>query len=463
MTLFSSGRFLLCGAVLGFLWLAVPVPVAAADAEVASGDAPVETGSDRQEEETGESPEGSPEGKSNGDSGEAPEDEEEEEIPEDVDDTPEGDTESTIDDVEAKRGFGISGDLRPTIEYFDRDNRNGTEIDDERAGFRLRLETVVGLAKWLRLGTRVAGRCFTNDCDLEWVMETASPQTNGLAPGQFTLDELFLHWHRRKRFDIAIGRLQTRFVLRGGVYAKSLDRNDSNNVNVTWTDGLHSTYRAKNGWASHLVLQYNDEDGTGSIRRGPLDFDADKAEVTYFLGFENRKGWRNIVQRAFDVSYLPDSLLKDGTKAGRRVDYWGFVARLAGRWPNRIDKPRLRAGIEIGYAPETATGAAVNLPDPGDADGLAWDVVASIMEFVPNHSIGINYAQIGAGWYLSPQFRPNDELFEIRYQWSPPRFPLLEARWRWREELEQEIGALQKRKEFDFYLRLTWRFNLKKY
>jgi len=96
-------------------------------------------------------------------------------------------------------------------------------------------------------------------------------------------------------------------------------------------------------------------------------------------------------------------------------------------------------------------------------------MVVSIMDFLPDHSIGIDYARTGAGWLLSPQFRPNEELFEIRYQWRPRRMrlwrtkrsPLLEARVRWREDLKQPVGTIRKRQEFDFYLRLTWEFTIK--
>lgn len=377
---------------------------------------------------------------------------------EESDDTPDVETDSTIDTAEARVGLRFFGDLRPIIRYDDLDRRNGTSSSDGDLGARVRLGADLGITEALRLGTRVAGVCFTDDCDLEFVLDSATPGRNGLTGGQFTLDELYLHWFKFQRFDVAVGRLQTRFVLRGGVYAKSLDRNDSNNVNVTWTDGLHTTYRARNGWASHFVLQRNAADGTGSIRRGPLDFDDDSARNTYFVGFENRRRWGPVVQRAFDVSYLPASLLKDGDTTGRREDYAALVGRLALRWPQRSEGIRLRVGGEVGYAPETPTAEASRLD--GDVSGLAWDVVASIMDFRPGHNIGLNYARTGAGWFLSPQFRPNEELFEIRYQWRGRLLPLLEARVRWREDLEQLTGAVQKRKEFDFYLRVTWEFDI---
>ena len=439
MTSISSSRLLRCVVILAHLWMFSLTAVVAQNVAGPEENPPSQSESSDPGEEDGEG------------------------VEEKDEDTPDVETDSTIDDVKGIKGWTISGDLRPIIEYFDRDRRDGTEVTEDDEGFRVRVETAWELSKMFRLGVRVAGLCFTSDCDGEFILDSATPTTNGLDRGQVTLDELFLHWHRRERFDLAIGRLQTRFVLRGGVYAKSLDRNDSNNVNVTWTDGLHATYRAQNGWASHFVLQRNVAEGTGSIRRGLLDFDDDGARNTYFVGLENTRRTGNVVQRAFDVSYLPDSLLKDGDPNGRREDYWGLVGRIALRLPKRREGPRLRVGLEVGYAPETPTEAASQLGGSGDVDGLAWDVVASVIEFVPNHSIGINYGKTGAGWFLSPQFRPNEELFEIRHQWRPEHFPLVETRVRWREELDQEIGTVQKREVFDFYLRLTWEFNIKKF
>lgn len=374
------------------------------------------------------------------------------------DDTAEVDTETTVDREIAQRGLKIDGDLRPIFNYYDRDDRDGTSANDDDLGFRVRFLADYGLSDNLHVGARLAGVCYVDDCNLEFVLDSTPSTSSGLRGGEFTFDELYLHWFRTERGSFAVGRLQTRAVLRSGVYAKSLDRNNSNNVNINWTDGMLAIYRAPNGWRSSFVLERNDSDGASSIRHGPLDFHDSEARNTFFVGFENIKSWGLVVQRAFDVSYLPNSLLKDGDTDGRREDYWGLVGRLAVRWPQRSEGIRLRTGAEIGYAPETPTGQAVDLAE--DADGLAWDVVVSIMDFLPGHSIGVNYAQTGSGWYLSPQFRPNEELLELRYQWRPKHFPLLEIRIRTREDLEQETTAIQKKQEIDGYIRLTWEFTL---
>ncbi len=195
------------------------------------------------------------------------------------------------------------------------------------------------------------------------------------------------------------------------------------------------------------------------MRRAPLDFDASGARHTLFIAFENTDEWRSVVQRALDVSYLPDSLLVDGDRGGRREDYWGVVGRLAARWPCRSEGLRVRAGAEIGYAPETPTAEAVDLAD--SVDGLAWQGSASLMDLRPGHSLGLNYGRTGAGWLLSPQFRPNERLLEIRYAGHLPGIPRLEARIRWRKELEQRLAAGRRREEIDFFVRATWRFTVR--
>lgn len=389
---------------------------------------------------------------------EAPVNPDEFEVDKDADDTADIDTDSSVDTAVEGTGVTISGDVRPLYNYLDLTLRDGVNSTESEGRLRARLRGTFAFRENFQIGARLAARCTTNSCDPDWVLERAS--NNGLKGGEITLDELFLHWYRTDRFNVTFGRQQTRFVLRGGVFARSLDRNDSNNTNVTWTDGLHTTYRAANGWNSHLIMQRNWSTGTGSIRRGLLDFDDSAAKHTWFIGFENTNALGPIVQRSLDISYLPQSLLTDGDIDGRRDDYWTIVGRLAARWPLGSGGTRLRTGVELGYAPNRPTRDAVNLAT--GVDGLAWNVVFSLMDVRPGHSIGINFGETGAAWFLSPQFRPNEEQYEVRYQWRPPwarRGALVEARFRWREDIEQQLGTVRKRDAFDAFFRITWQFS----
>ncbi|MBT8070082.1 MAG: hypothetical protein KJO80_06585 [Gammaproteobacteria bacterium] len=131
------------------------------------------------------------------------------------------------------------------------------------------------------------------------------------------------------------------------------------------------------------------------------------------------------------------------------------------RWPLDSLGIHLRIGAELGYAPETPTAQAVNLDN--DANGFAWDLSASLMDIRPGHHLGVQYARTGAGWLLSPSYRPNEEMLELRYQWRPPRLPVVEARIRWREDIRKLSGAARKREVVDVFLRATWRFTGRDY
>ncbi len=168
------------------------------------------------------------------------------------------------------------------------------------------------------------------------------------------------------------------------------------------------------------------------------------------------------MQRALDVSYLPSSLQTDGQADGPLEDYWAIVARAAVRWPVRADSWRIRFSSELGYAPNTQTKAAAGIVGTGDTNGLAWNVTASVMDFVPKHSIGINYAETEAGWLVSPQYRGNERLIEIRYMWRPTDRMAVDIRGRRRLDLRQRIIEVPNADRFDFYMRFTWNFDIKK-
>jgi hypothetical protein len=353
-------------------------------------------------------------------------------------------------------GFALGADIR--IAYFESeiDDRDNSSRNRDITIARWRFRTEYGINRYLRVVGRVAGICSNHDCSANVVMEESIPTTSGMSDGDITLDEAYFQWSRFKKLDIALGRMQTKFVSRGGVFSKSLDRNDSHNINVNWTDGLHAAFRSHNGWTPNLILQRNSTNGPSNVRRGPLDFDDSGARVSYFFSVENLKRTPLFLQRTFDISYLPKSLLKDGDLSGRRKDYYGVVLRSANRWPERDDGPRLRIAVELGYAPETQTRAAAGLAGSGDAAGTAWNISLSLMDLKPNHSVGVNYGQVAAGWLLSPQYRENESAAEIRYQWRKTDQLAFDIRIRKREELEQLVFSDRKRTELDFFLRFTW-------
>ena len=362
------------------------------------------------------------------------------------------DAAGTTTDVSNQVGWMFAADARGSYSYEDFTFDTGDSESDDDISLRWRAETKVG-ARYARLAARLAGVCSTSSCKPDFVMQSSS---DDLEAGQITLDELYLHWFKLERFNLVAGRMQTKFVARGGVFAKSLDRNNSNNLNVNWTDGIQGTFTLRNGWTGNLIFEYNDSEGSGSIRREPLDFSDDGSRVTTFVAIENNRRAGPFLQRGLDISYLPDSLQKDGTDFGRLEDYWAFVGRAAMRFPKEPTGASLRLSGELGYAPETQTNLSEGITGGGDTDGLAWNFTASIMNLIPRNSLGINYGRTGAGWLLSPQYANNTELFEVRYLWRRNRQLAVDLRARWIDELETSLLSPRETESFDMYLRVTW-------
>ena len=208
----------------------------------------------------------------------------------------------SIDDAIEQRGLRFDGDFRlgDTFVGDDIDAVTLGAPDSLRARWRIR--STWGITEGFRGVARVAGLCSSNECKPDFVLQPNTSTSTTMEDGQITIDEFFLQRFRSDRFNVAIGRMQTKFIARGGVFSKSLTQNNSDNLRVNWTDGVHATFKAKNDWESHVVLQYNSEDGPSNVRRDPLDFSDDGSRVSYLFNIENLQERRRLVQRAFEVS-----------------------------------------------------------------------------------------------------------------------------------------------------------------
>ena len=355
-------------------------------------------------------------------------------------------------------GWRKAGDFRFGFVRSEFEERDGSDGTNSNWQARLRFGGEYRLRDWLLLNGRFVVGCTSKECDPDLSLDPSPSKVETADPGTVTFDELYLHAFRTQRFDVALGRLQTKFVTRAGVYAKSLDRNNSNAFNINWTDGIQLTYHLPNKSIVHFITEYNDRDGASNVRRGPLDFTRSSTRYSYFMAWESLQRSGPLIQRGVDLTFLPSALLADGTLSGPRDDYIGIVTRVAAARPFGDKDRRWNVSAEVGYAPETPTKASLNLPGDGDVDGLATAVTASIMDLWPRHSIGLNYARTDAGWLLSPQYPNGEELFEVRWLWRRDNGSTVEARMRWRDELDRQINQAQKRDEFDFFARITFGF-----
>lgn len=351
----------------------------------------------------------------------------------------------------------FSGDVRTGFFSLHRDDRDGSS--DTTDEIRLRLRAGIGATfneRWMAK-IRYAGRYSTDESNRNhFEIFERIPAGDGLRLGDSTLDEVYLEHRPDAAWRVRVGRFQSKAEL-AGVAAKSLDRNDSTNTDITWTDGIQLSHKAKNGWATTLIAQYNDRRGPTQVRRGPLDFRDGDSRLSYFASIENTQPLGPFVQRALDVTWLPDTLHSRGVGAGPVESYWGLVGRLAAQWPMGGSTKFMLAG-EVGYAPNTPQRSVTRTGTSGSADGLAAQVSFNFIDIAPRHSVGFVFGRAGDGWLLSPDFSDNANLAEIRYQWVIDKNQSFEARLRHRQDIDQRIGSVEKREDVDYYLRYTYKF-----
>lgn len=353
--------------------------------------------------------------------------------------------------------FTFNGDLRGGYFTAHRSDRNDTHDVTDEFRARIRLGVGVKLSERVQLKARFAGRYSTIQDGSFFSIDDHVPATDGLRRGDSTIDQLYAKFTPDSRWQVKLGRMHTKFELKG-VAKKSLDRNDSPNVDITWTDGAHVIYQADSGWKGHLILQHNADEGATTVRRKPLNFSDDSSRVTYFFAWENNQVWGPIVQRGIDLTYTPDALQVDGSSGGKIDDMLNLVVRGAAQWPVGDNGMQFLLGGEAGYAFNTQTHVAAKTGTSGDVSGAALQLSANFMNIIPQHSFGIVYGHVESGWLLSPDFRNNNTLIEGRYLWKRNKKEKLEIRLREREDLDQLVATARKRTDVDLYARYTWKF-----
>ena len=363
---------------------------------------------------------------------------------------------SVLADIALSPGLDFVGDLRGgyySAKWEDRDGSN--DAHDQLIG-RIR-----GGLNWKPSGqlagtVRLAGRYSTQNNHSRFEFFDSIPDADGLRAGDSTVDELFLKYTPSSRWEVSVGRLQTAFEL-AGVAGGSLDRSDSPDVDITWTDGAHVSYLTGTGWNWHVIAQRNASAGATNVRLPPLTFADSGSRVSYFAALESLERYGPLVQRTLDINYLPRALGTGGPQ-GRVLDYLAFVGRLAAQWATGPGDAKLLLGTELGYAPRTPDAATIGTGSSGSTGGLAWQIQLSILDLFPGHSFAVQHGRADAGWLISPDFRNNEVLSEFRYEWKIDDRQTFTARARRRDEMDGLVDAARKRRDDDLFLRYAFRF-----
>jgi hypothetical protein len=180
--------------------------------------------------------------------------------------------------------------------------------------------------RW-KFRTRVAGRFSSEQDGSNVYLRGYAPSRTGTEFGDVTLDEAYIGYTAADDgMRLRVGRFQTQFAL-PGVPSKGLDRNDSPNIDVNWTDGVHLDLPVAGDWRGHLIAEHRHRRGSGGVTRAPLDFSDSDSRVSMFAGLQNTKPWGPVDHRMLSLSWMPASLASEGLASPVREDYLTADAR----------------------------------------------------------------------------------------------------------------------------------------
>ncbi len=350
--------------------------------------------------------------------------------------------------ADATEDWRLGGDLRVSATWSERSDRNAVHSEDDALRARARVSLQRAFGQSLEFRVRLAGR-FAGDQDgTRLWLRRAAPGRNGAAFGDTVFDELWMRWRPQDGdWLVQFGRFQSAQAL-ATLQGKGLSQNDSPNLDIHWTDGVRLERSLGEGNAARLQLMAMPSGGPGSVHRAPLDFSASGSRVAASFGIDWRAALGPFIQRAVGVHWYPDALEDAGGSAASRDDYLTLTARATAAWPLGAAGSRVLLGGEVGHAPNT----------PGETGGNGWQVELDVEGPGRTQSLGMVWGRAQAGWLVSSDFRNNDALGELRWLWRAHPKLSVDARWRWRREIEVPASALQARVDRDVYARMTWRF-----
>ena len=282
--------------------------------------------------------------------------------------------------------------------------------------------------------------------------------SEGLNPGDSTVDNFYFSYRREEGKQIRMGRVQLDVSL-PGVNGRSLSRHDTRATQINWSDGFHFSFKDAKGWQNQVLIAYTPSSGPTSVQRSPLNFSASSTRYSYFFASDKREEDRTWYLSGFTFTYLPNALCRDGVSScTNRSDYLAYVMRQGWQWPFSDTAGKILLGVEAGFSPHTPAESVLDLPGTGTASGLAWQVALDVKDFAPGHSVGIASGLAEGGWLVSPSYNNNTALTEIRYHWAFSPKQSLSYTFIREGDIKKPLSASRPRQDTRSVVRYDWKW-----
>jgi hypothetical protein len=127
------------------------------------------------------------------------------------------DVEGSLDYAYSERNrASFDGDIRGGFFNVETELRDGSTDYSDQFALRIRYGANLGFTDHARLKARLAVRCSDSSCDPNLDFDSTPGVSANTEDGGIVVDELYLNFFQSGRFDLALGRMQTRSVTRGG-------------------------------------------------------------------------------------------------------------------------------------------------------------------------------------------------------------------------------------------------------
>jgi len=348
-----------------------------------------------------------------------------------------------------------TGDVRVGYIGFIGKQRNGDKLSQHELRNRTRIGIDFTITDRLSLNTRYAVRVSSLDFHLNPGLNTTSAGNNGILLGEGAFDEFFASIQLSDLLQLKVGRFQTSFTL-DGIIKNSILRQDSPNTDVGWTDGFHLTATSSTGWSADLIMQSHLLNQPSNVFRYPLAPHQTKIPFTFFSSVERKFQSGALSSLAIDITYSPDILIIDSD--GNRSSY--VAASFKPQFRKLLTSGRrLIWGTEIAYSfnrPQRSVFGFEASPDE-DSGGFGFQTVLSIMDLFKNQHIGLMAAALEPSLLTSSAFWNNLLLFELRHSTKWSSKISTDIRLRYRSDLKNPGGDLNKRRQIYPFARITYK------
>lgn len=241
--------------------------------------------------------------------------------------------------------------------------------------------------------------------------------SGGLNADTFSFDELYYSYQDEANL-LKLGRFQKSYSLPTAT-GNSIMRFQSSGVSSSWSDGVYYQRKLNNGWATDIILEYQQRGKLSFPYKFPLTFGKNKHNLMGYFGFiNNTRDKYNIIEKNVSLMWAPDAFWHNG----KYISYLTVNGSVAFDFPKKelLNGGSFRVTGELGqnvmtrFEDGTAGSASVGAYNVSDIHNIIAEFTFNDREYLNSpFPLASNNLEVRYGISVLPALK-----LEARYQIS---------------------------------------------